>query len=71
MFKRYAISIEEKNLDLIRALNNNVVPRQEIRSTYFMVSIAPDGTPESRTIMLEDDLYDKNGHAEEGVTFIL
>jgi len=73
MPKRYAISIVEKNSDLIRILNNGepVPMRIDGVLTYFLFDAVPPTTVENRDIKIEDDLYDKDERIKDDVIILL
>jgi hypothetical protein len=63
--KRYAIHIEEDNLDLIQVLNGGIKVCIVSESTYYVLDAVPPVTTTNHKIVSEDDLYDKNGHLKD------
>ncbi len=60
MPKKYAIEINEKNLDLIEFLNDGVRPLLEKKSTFFIFEV---NSPREITAKIEfgNELYNENG----------
>lgn len=71
MYKTYAISVSEKNLDLIEFLNDGVRPQIEEKPTHFVFTIVTPNEITSK-IEYEDDLYDDSGYAiDESMIFVI
>jgi hypothetical protein len=68
---KYAIHIDEKNLDLITVLNNGVRPLVQEESTYFLFEVDGPKSTTNHEIKAEDDLYDEKGHAKGYLKFLL
>ncbi len=71
MIRKYAIALEEKNLELIQVLNK-AVPVEPKDGMYFVFYAGPMMTEvQSPMIITENDLYDEYGYARENITFLL
>ena len=71
MSTRYAIHIEESNLDLIQILNNGGEVKVEPGPTYFLVDVTSPTTTENHQIKHEAELYDDEGHLVEDVVVLM
>ena len=71
MSRRYAIHIEEANLDLIQILNNGGEVAIEPAPTYFVFDAKPPTDTENHEIRHESQLYDEKGHLTEDIVILM